>query len=129
MREAALQNQIRLALSKRGGCKLFRANVGRGWTGNDIQHIDGALLIRDPRPLSSGLPAGYSDLTGYTMVEVTPDMVGSKVPVFTAIEVKTASGRVSEAQQHFLDTVGADGALCGVARSADDAANIINGII
>jgi len=125
-RETAIQNEIRIALSQRREGKLFRVNVGQAWTGNEIRQMEyGAILIRDARPFKTGLPRGFSDLFGYTMVEVTEDMIGQKLPVFTAIEVKTEHGRVSDSQQQFLDIVGTDGAICGVARSVDDALGIV----
>lgn len=52
---------------------------------------------------------GGSDLIGWTSVEITPEMVGQKVAVFTAIEVKTGKVRVSPAQKNFLQQVQAAG--------------------
>lgn len=64
---------------------------------------------------------GGSDLIGWTSKTVTQDMVGSKVAIFTAVEVKTAKGRATEAQLNFIEQVKQAGGIAGIARSADDA--------
>lgn len=120
-------NQIRLEVSK-WGTRLFRVNSGRAWTGNNVQRLnDGSVLIRDPRPFTTGVPKGFSDGAGWTQVEITPEMVGSTVAVFTAIEAKTKTGRASKEQLNFIDQVQAAGGLAGIARSAEDAVEIIKG--
>ena len=70
---------------------------------------DGSVLIKNARPLHAGLCAGSSDLIGWTVVEITPDMVGRKIAVFTAVESKTATGRATAEQLHFINTVRAAG--------------------
>ena len=48
------------------------------------------------QPIKAGWGAnGASDLIGFTTVEITPEMVGQKAAIFTAIEVKRETGRVS----------------------------------
>lgn len=71
-----------------------------------------------------GNPGG-SDLIGLHTVTVTPDMVGQRLAVFTAIEVKTPVGRVSEQQQRFIAMVKGLGGIAGVARSVEDAAKLL----
>ena len=51
-------------------------------------------------------------------------MVGTTVAVFTSIEVKTASNRLTPEQQQWLDAVQAAGGIAGVARSVEDALRI-----
>lgn len=122
-KESEIQDAIRVALS-RGPVRLFRQNVGTGWTG-DVQRMrDGSLVIRNPRPLHAGFK-GLSDLGGWVTVEVTPEMVGRKIAVYAAVEVKTATGRVREEQSDFLAIVQQAGGAAGVARSVADAAAIV----
>ncbi len=104
--ENRITNEIRLALAN--ASRLFRNHVG---------------TIRDEngRVHTFGLIKGSSDLIGWTEMEVTPDMVGQTVSVFTAIEVKSPKGRVSPHQQNFIDRVNASGGIAFVARSADEA--------
>ena len=71
-----------------------------------------------------GNPGG-SDLIGYRRVTVTPEMVGQDVAVFAAVEVKTARGRVKAEQQRFVDHIRSAGGIAGIARSVDEAMNIL----
>jgi hypothetical protein len=112
MSEAAIQQQIRLALS-RAGAVMHRNNIGAYFdpkTGRMIQYG-----VCNP---------GGSDLIGWCPVEVTPDMVGKKIAVFCAVEVKTGTGRPTEAQINFITQVLKAGGYAGIARSPEDAVAI-----
>lgn len=111
MTEQDIQNLIRLELSESTEAKIFRNNTGSLKQGNRTVHF--------------GLCRGSSDLIGWTPVEITPDMVGQTVAVFTAVEVKTPKGRATKEQKNFIDRVLKDGGLAGIARSSDDAKQII----
>ena len=106
--ETMLQQNIRLALGKLPGVRMFRNSVGQAETS-------------DGRVIQFGLCRGSSDLVGYVSTEITPDMVGKRVAIFTSIEIKTKHGRVSELQQNFIDRVQLDGGISGVARSIEEA--------
>lgn len=71
-----------------------------------------------------GNPGG-SDLIGYRRVRVTPEMVGQDVAVFAAVEVKTPRGRIKPEQQQFVDHIRSAGGIAGIARSVDEAKNIL----
>jgi hypothetical protein len=88
--------------------RLFRNNTG---------------VLRDQhgRPVSFGLCKGSADLIGWTTRTITADMVGQQVAVFTSIEVKTASGRLTPEQRQWLAAVETAGGIAGVARSVADA--------
>lgn len=124
MREAAIQQRILLAVS-RGMTRLFRMNVGQAWTGDAQRQRDGSMLIRDPRPFKAGVK-GMADLCGWTTIEVTPGMVGRKVAVYTAIEVKGDGGRVRPEQVQFVDAVRLAGGIAGVAYSVEEAQGIVD---
>jgi hypothetical protein len=85
------------------------------------------VLLRNARPFSTGLPAGFSDLFGLVPTVITQDMVGQQFARFLAMEVKGPKGRLSDKQAAFLRAVSSRGGLSGVARSADDALAIIKG--
>ena len=112
MSEAAIQQQIRLALS-RAGVVAFRNNVG--------QYTD----PKTGRPIRYGLGVGSSDLVGWTPTLVTPDMVGRTLAVFTACEVKAPNGRPTEHQLNFIAQVLRAGGFAGIARSPQDALQLI----
>lgn len=97
--ETALQNAIRLAISPTGA-RLFRNSVG-------------TAVTRTGATIRFGLCVGSSDLIGWTPRD--------GVAVFTAIEVKTATGRLSEEQEKFLAAVEKAGGIAGVARSQEEA--------
>lgn len=108
MKETAIQQAVRLALSQ-AGAVMFRNNQG-------------AYQDDQGRWIKYGVcNPGGSDLIGWTPIQVTQDMVGKTVAVFTAVEVKTPKGKVTDAQQNFIDQVNKAGGRAGVVRSPDDA--------
>lgn len=98
--EHVLQNKIRLALADI--CVIFRMNVGEGYT-------------QDGRYFKTGVPKGFSDLFGFRKSD------GKAV----FIEVKTASGRVSQAQKNFIEKMSANGATAGICRSVEEALELV----
>lgn len=108
MKESNIQQDVRLTLSK-GGVVTFRNNQGAY---EDDQGRWVKYGVCNP---------GGSDLIGWKATVVTPDMVGKPIAIFAAVEVKTTRGRVSEAQQNFIDQVNKAGGIAGVVRSAEDA--------
>lgn len=67
---------------------------------------------------------GGSDTIGFVDTLITPEMVGSLVPVFTAIEIKDR-GQLTEQQAKFLTMCRSHRCLAGIARSVADAITII----
>ncbi len=111
--ETKIQQEIRLGLGTREDVRLFRNQVGQ---------------LPDPRtgrPVQFGLAKGSADLVGWKTVTITPDMVGQEVAVFTSIEVKTAKGRATQYQQAWMDCVEKAGGIAGIARSTEDAVEIV----
>lgn len=123
-REHALQNAIRNALCDEG--MFFRAQVGQAWTGEVTRVSAKRIIIDNPRPFSTGLPPGFSDLFGEVEVVITPEMVGTTLAVFTVVEVKD-KGKLTEKQQSFINAVKRAGGRGGVARSVEDALRIVRG--
>lgn len=125
MKEHGIQNSIRNELA--GRCLLFRANVGQAWTGDAKRMPNGDILLKKPRPFSTGLPPGFSDLFGLVPVKITPDMVGQTVGVFMAMEVKAERGKSSPQQDRFLKAVNDNGGRGAVVRSTEDALRVLEG--
>ena len=107
--ETTLQQQIRLAVGIHPDARLYRNQVGS---------------LPDPRTgrlVTFGLARGSADLIGWRTVTITQAMVGTRLAIFTSIEVKTPTGRIRPEQQAWLDAVTQAGGLAGIARSVDDA--------
>lgn len=103
MNETDLMNTIRLGLNQHG--IVFRANVGK-------------VRMQDGRFFDTGLPKGFSDLFGFRF---------SDGRIFF-IEVKTPTGRIRPEQTKFIETMKSRGALAGIARSVEDAIQIVEGL-
>lgn len=128
MSESKIQNDIRLALSQHKRGVYWRANVGQAWTGNKVtRNPDGSITIHEPRPFQTGLPKGFTDLFGMTMVAITPAHVGMTLPVYTGIEVKQPGKKPSEKQATHLGLLHKRGALGGVATSPEEALALTDG--
>lgn len=100
--EKAIQNEILLALSQ-NGCKVFRTNAG------EIKTVDGRVVKL--------LPKGFPDLMGYRMSDGK----------FLAIEVKNEKGQLRKEQKVFAKLFKQSPVLYGVARSPEEALEIIKG--
>jgi hypothetical protein len=83
------------------GGRVFRNNVGEYKVGD--------------RYIRYGLCPGSSDIIGWTPVKITPEMVGTTLPVFTAVEVKKDDAEIrswkkskskrASGQRNFLNCV------------------------
>ncbi len=124
MNENNIQKRIMLTVSKLG-TKIFRNNVGTAWNGKNYATKDGKRVIENAQLIRFGLCKGSSDLIGYTSKTITPDMVGQKVAVFTAIEVKKKGGKQSPEQINFIKRLNDAGGFGGFAYSEAEAAAII----
>ncbi len=124
--ETKIQRAIQIALSE-NDVTVWRNEVGRYWTGK-VLHRDGNQVTLNPAHMVPvGLCVGSSDLLAITPVEITPDMVGSTVGVFTAVEVKTTKGRPSKEQVNFIEHIREKGGRAGIARSPAEALDIAQG--
>lgn len=96
--ETDIMNQIRLALSQYGIC--LRLNVGN-------------FITQDGRHVSSGLPKGTSDLM----------FISQGCVAF--IEVKTPTGTATPEQLNFIRRMRELGHRAGIARSVEEAMEIV----
>lgn len=127
MSEQTMIKQFLIAASKYGN-RLFRNNTGTGWVGNVIRVAKpttvtiypGDVLIRQARPLRAGLIKGSSDLIGWTVKEVTKEMVGDKIAIFTAAEIKTGRQSATKEQRAFVNKINSDGGIAVIARDIKD---------
>lgn len=125
MSETTIQRRIQIALSDTT-TRLWRNNVGAAWQGR-AEHVGTVVTLYGPRRVEYGLCPGSSDLIGLRSVEITPDMVGQRVAIFCAVEVKSKTGRPTDEQSAFIKTVNYLGGRAGIARSEDDAKIVVDG--
>jgi hypothetical protein len=97
------------------GWRVFRNNVGFGWIGKPCTACQNIL-----RRIRFGLCTGSSDLVGWKSIEVTPDMVGKRIAIFTAIETKTETGRATKEQIAFITAVHGAGGHAAVVRGPEE---------
>lgn len=101
MSERDFINQV-LVLASQAGMRLSRNNCGR-------------LQDKRGRYVTFGVfSPGGSDLIGFTPITITPEMVGSRVAVFTALELKCGVTRLTGKQRHFIKTVREAGGFASV---------------
>jgi hypothetical protein len=110
-KESLIQKSI-MAMAPLFKCRLFRNNVG-------LFRVDNKRCVR------TGLGKGSSDLIGYVERTVTADMVGKKIAVFVAIEVKNEKGKPTVEQTNFIQCIKDAGGIADIARSSEDLQKII----
>lgn len=100
MREADIQNSIRLALNPYA--VIFRINSGK-------------VRMADGRFFQTGVPVGFTDLAGFRKSD------GKMI----FLEVKAPKGKLRESQKHFIKKMEEHPVIVGVARSAKEAIDIV----
>ena len=121
MKEADIMRRYQIDASIAGN-RLFRNNVGRGVVGKEIRTSKpkmmlvntGDVLVRHARPFHAGLCVGSGDLIGWTRKVITAEMIGETVAIFTSEEIKTETGKASEAQENWRKTVISAGGYAAV---------------
>jgi len=128
MKEASIQAQGLCETSKAGAI-MFRVNTGSAWAGKVVkkfkQNFESYITLMNAQPLKAGLCKGGSDTIGWTSIVITPDMVGKKVALFTAIEYKTGKGKATPEQLRFINAVDVAGGIAGIARNPAQAGLLI----
>ena len=117
MSESNLSKDIQIVATKYR-CILYRNNSGKfkdrfgRWVSFGLGNVS-TLLWNQWKT---------SDLVGYTIVTVTPDMIGRELAVFTAIEVKLPDAKVDaryKAQKKFIDQVKNHGGIAAICNSVE----------
>ena len=110
-RETSISAKIRLA-APHHNARLFRNQVG--------------YYVIDGRHIKYGLGKGSPDLIGWKTVKITPEMVGQRIAVFVAVEVKREGKTPPRNQKAWIQAIETAGGLVGVAWNVDDAKKIIS---
>ena len=111
--EAHIQAEIMLALSE-AGCLVWRNETAGAWVGRIIHQEAASITLAGARMIQVGLCMGSADIIG-----VAPD------GRFLAVEVKSKTGRASTQQLNFINAINHRGGIAGIARSAEEALNLI----
>lgn len=119
--ESVVQQEIQIAAGFEG-CSLMRNNSGafKDETGRMVRYGLGNVSKQQSEHIKS------SDLIGFKTIMITPEMVGQKVAVFTAIEVKKQGWKYNPndkreaAQFNFMNWVVTMGGIAGFASSVDE---------
>lgn len=114
MKEKPILDAI-MFVASRCGARLFRNNVGM-------------LEDRNGQKVRYGLCTGSSDLIGWKEVTVTPEMVGKKVALFVAIEVKTGKMLPTADQINFSQAVANAGGISLITRDAETVEKLLEPI-
>lgn len=109
--EHTIQDLIRLELSKHG--LVFRTNAGSAWGGKLVNIPNIGNVIINPQRIEL-LPKGFSDL-----LFIGPD------GTVAFIECKDDKGRLRTEQEKFINVMRSYGHKAGVARSPEQALEII----
>lgn len=125
MLEGTISDDIRVELTQKHECRLFTNPCGKAWVGKFVRKIGDLVHLLGGHPIDFGLEFGSPDLVGWRVVTVTPDMVGTRIALFVGIEVKQQKGKMREKQKTFMARMVKDHCLCGIARSVQDAINIV----
>lgn len=113
-REAGVADAIKEWRKSRPDVRLWRQNVGE-------------FQLADGRYFRAGLCRGSSDFVGLRTIEITQSMVGSRVAVFVALELKKPGEMPEPHQQEWLDEIRDAGGVAGVVRNAQDAEDLLRG--
>ena len=114
------------------GYVIFKNEVGADWQGEIDRNnsvIPQRIVLKNCRRVTYGLCTGSSDLIGWTPITITPDMVGKKIAVFTAVEVKLDKNgkyQATKEQKQFISVVRNNGGFAGVADCKKDLEDIIH---
>lgn len=115
MGEAAKRLEDERLLNQGPNKRLFKTDAGPSYQGEVVKHNGNILILKNPRKLC-GLPLGWPDLTGWETVEITPDMVGKKIAVFCAEEIKAGKDSMSKKQTGFKRIVESMGGIYRIIR-------------
>lgn len=126
--ESTVQQEVQI-IAKHYRCHLMRNNSGAllDDTGRLVRYGLGNSSKQHQERVAS------SDLIGFTQVEITPDMVGKTLAIFTAIEVKKEAWNENKkfdkretAQSNFIEFIKLMGGFAGFANSQNKLKEILN---
>lgn len=81
---------------------LYNNETGTAYTSNEVYRQGRDVILKNARVVKYGLlGVGGPDLIGMTILEVTTEMVGMKIPVFSSVEMKVGKDRLRPEQKRW----------------------------
>lgn len=112
-----------LNLGKNPNIRAWRNNVGLFYAkrSSHPKCMCGRHLNLDEylEPVRTGLCPGSADLIGFESITITPAMIGKKIAVFRADEVKYKKNRLSPLQNQWLQVCKEAGAITNIITEDD----------
>lgn len=128
MTEKDIQSSVMREVGSQPGIRLFRNPVSIAWVGKLISTATGGrVVLADAHRITVGLAPGSADLVGWRSIEITPEMVGQRVAVFSSVEIKKPGGRATPEQVNWRDRVIEAGGIAGIVRSVEEARELFSG--
>jgi len=102
-KENNLKNQVDRNLTS--DQRLWRINCGFGWISSRVEKCRGFIKLYNARPFK-GAYKGLSDCIGFDSIIITQAMVGQRVAIFVASELKaTKKDQLKKEQTHFKNLI------------------------
>lgn len=114
MKESSIQSLIMMALSQ-ANCIVWRVDTAGAWVGQIAYRERDIITLKNAKMIHAGLCKGGSDIIG----------IHKPTGKFIAIEVKNKNGRITEEQQRFINAIKAANGIAGIARSVEDALQLL----
>ena len=112
--ETKLQRLIMIALSN-NGCMCWRNETAGAYVGKVIHKDARIVTLQNAMLMQFGLCVGSSDIIG----------IHKPSGRFLAVEVKTAKGKPTPEQLNFMSQVKSANGIAGIARSVQDALELL----
>lgn len=125
MSEAKIKRDIQKQLNADPHVRVFNCPTGVFYQGEIVERTTTTITLKNPRRVDVGLVKGGSDLIGWRSLLITADMVGSRIAQFLGIETKDKYKKPTAEQIQFITVVNNAGGAAGVARSTEDAQQIL----
>jgi len=107
---------------------LFNNPIGQAWSGKTVKRTGTTIVLAFARRIAFGVfGAGGSDLIGWKTITITASMVGQRVAVFHAVELKNpnGTGRTTPEQLDIISLVNNSGGRGAIINSIQEFRNFI----
>jgi hypothetical protein len=121
-----LASRLATYVRRRWQADIWKNRGGELYTGVLAYNINGNLVLSQPKEVR--LEVAPCNLIGMSQVTVTPEMVGKRLAIFTAIECKSRKTKESARQKDWIEKVKTMGGIAGFAYSVAHANVILSSV-